>query len=55
MMYVFASLQAYSVVRAANMTVAQAYKAGHIYLAPRAQVVVKTVDGVNIYCYNAPF
>ena len=54
-MYAFLSLQAYLVVRASKMTLAQAIESEYVYVVPHHEVYVTRVDGVNICFWDIPF
>ena len=54
-MYAFLSLQAYFVVRTAELTLAQAIEYGYVYVVPHHEVVVTRVDGVNVCFCGIPF
>ena len=54
-MYAFVPLQAYLVVRAAKITLAEAIESGHVYVVPHHEVCVTRVDGVNICFCTIPF
>ena len=54
-MYAFLSLQAYLVVRALKLTLAQAIEAEYVYNVPRAEVCITRIDGLNICFWDIPF
>ena len=54
MMYAFLSLQAYLVVRNANLTLAQAIESGYVYVIPKHEVIVARVGGVNVCFCGIP-
>ena len=54
-MYAFLSLQAYLVVRASKMALAQAIESGYVYVIPKHEVIVARVGGVNVCFCGIPF